>query len=179
MLTGAAEADNLTSGVLADLLSGKDGNDMPAGGAGDETLEGGGGDDTVVGGAGADLLHGGIGADLFVWTSLLDLTGNRFDRVTWPSLDVGERLDFSAASLAFLRTFDGLSWSAVPFAFVVDTGGKGQGEKTLSVAPSLEYRAVFNGATTASRAFYAAPPRRPPGRGCSWSRLPSFPTERI
>jgi len=64
-VTGSAFNDRLFGSLLANVISGGDGDDMIDGriGSASDTIDGGRGNDTLFGGVGNDLLTGGIGND--------------------------------------------------------------------------------------------------------------------
>ncbi len=64
VLTGSADAEQLTMGAGDDRVDGGAGNDRIFGGLGRDALTGGLGDDALYGGDGADTLIGGAGADV-------------------------------------------------------------------------------------------------------------------
>ncbi|MBU1348227.1 MAG: hypothetical protein KKA16_14905, partial [Alphaproteobacteria bacterium] len=93
--SGNAGSDNLTGGILndmlrgldgADVLSGADGNDILEGGSGSDRLNGDAGDDQLHGGAGNDVLSGGAGDDYMVGGAgadrfEIDVSSVTYDRI--------------------------------------------------------------------------------------------------
>lgn len=80
-LIGSAFDDRMTGDVLANGLSGGDGNDTLAGGNGNDTLagsdgndslQGNSGDDNLIGGPGDDTMFGGFGNDSYVVNAVGD-----------------------------------------------------------------------------------------------------------
>jgi Ca2+-binding RTX toxin-like protein len=76
----APTAMNGTGNVLANAITGTDGNNLLNGLDGADTLAGSGGNDTLKGGGGADSLNGGLGNDYFVVDDAGDrIAGTRDD----------------------------------------------------------------------------------------------------
>lgn len=65
-----------------DTMTGSSHDDVLLGYAGNDTLIGGKGNDQLDGGAGADKLTGGAGDDSFVYHSVSDSTGAKYDTIT-------------------------------------------------------------------------------------------------
>ncbi|MBM6594521.1 calcium-binding protein [Microvirga pudoricolor] len=62
--TGGGGDDTIGGGGGNDTIDGGDGNDMISGDAGNDTINGGGGNDIIAGGDGDDSLSGGLGNDI-------------------------------------------------------------------------------------------------------------------
>lgn len=88
---GGAGADSFTGTASSDFFAGEGGADTLRGGLHVDTLNGGDGDDLIEGGRAFDRLSGGAGNDTFLYTSRLDMAG---DRIT--DFAVGDRIDLSA-----------------------------------------------------------------------------------
>lgn len=88
---GSRDADSLVGTSFDDFMQGYDGADTLRGGLGSDTLIGGADDDLIEGGRGSDRLSGGSGSDTFVYTSILDLAGDRI-----ADFGPGDRIDVGA-----------------------------------------------------------------------------------
>ena len=95
ILSGGAGNDTLGGGNQKDLLLGGRGNDVLNGGKAVDRLYGGSGNDTLVGGEGEDILTGGVGSDTFV----LNTTVGGIDTITDFSLAENDVLLINNQSL--------------------------------------------------------------------------------
>jgi Ca2+-binding RTX toxin-like protein len=83
VLSGLGGNDTIIGGFGADTLNGGSGNDSLAGGAGNDRLAGGQGDDFLDGGAGVDQMAGGAGDD----TYLVDVESDAITEVAGEGTD--------------------------------------------------------------------------------------------